>query len=183
MAQVPQDSVTADDGNRRDGKGHEPEREVERALAFVLRSAGARPQTEAELRAKLGTRGFDDEVAADALRRARAAGAVDDAAFARAWVEDRGRRRGFGAARVRRELERRQVPEHVAAAALAALEERDDLAVATELARERAAQLPASLQPEAVARRLQAYLVRRGHPPALAQRVAIDVSGLARAWD
>lgn len=175
--------VTQHSPHRGDGALPDAGEEVERALAFVLRSAGARPQTEAELRAKLRSRGYDDDAAAAALERARAAGVVDDAAFARAWVEDRGRRRGYGAARLRQELERRQVPEHLAAAALAGLDERDDLAVATELARERAAQLPASLEPEAVARRLQGYLVRRGHLPALAQRVAIDVSGLARAWD
>jgi hypothetical protein len=49
--------------------------------------------------------------------------------------------------------------------------------------RTRLRQLPARLEPEAVARRLTAYLVRRGHPPGLAQRVAITVSGIAEEWD
>ncbi len=157
--------------------------EVGAAFAFVLRSTEQRPQTEAELRAKLAGREVTEDVADAALARARGVGAVDDAAFARAWVEDRGKARGYGVSRLRDELRRRLVPEPLIADALAALDTRDDFAVATDLARERFARLPASLQPEAVARRLAAYLHRRGYPPGLAQRVAIDVSGLDRAWD
>jgi len=153
------------------------------AFAFVLRSTQQRPQTEAEVRAKLAGRGADPAVIDAAVARARAAGAVDDAAFAVAWVEDRGRVRGYGVARLRQELRRRQVPDPLVEDALAALEERDDLAVATDLARDRLRQLPATLQPEAVARRLHAWLVRRGYGPSLAHRVALDVSGLDRAWD
>jgi regulatory protein len=156
---------------------------VSDALAFILRSTRQRPQTEAELRAKLAGRGVGRDQADAALDRARQVGAVDDAAFARAWVADRGAGRGFGTARLRDELRRRLVPEPLIADALAALETRDDLAVATDLARDRSRRLPAALQPEAVARRLQAFLERRGYAPALAQRVAIDVSGLDRAWD
>jgi len=153
------------------------------AVAFVLRSTQQRPQTEAEVRAKLAARDVEGDVAQAALARARALGAVDDAAFARAWVDDRGAGRGFGTARLRQELRRRLVPEPLIADALLAIEDRDDLAVAIDLARDRLPSLPATLQPEAVARRLQDYLVRRGHHPGLAQRVAIEVSGLDRAWD
>lgn len=156
---------------------------VAAALAFLLRSTQQRPQTEAELRAKLAGRAVPEEVAEAALARARDIGAVDDAAFARAWVEDRGRQRGYGVGRLREELRRRLVPERFVEDALASLGDRDDLAVATDLARARLGQLPSSLQPEAVARRLQGYLVRRGYAPGLAQRVAIDVSGLATTWD
>jgi len=153
------------------------------AVAFVLRSTQQRPQTEAEVLGKLAGRDVDADVAETALARAREVGAVDDAAFARAWVEDRGTGRGFGTTRLRQELRRRLVPEPLIADALAAIEDRDDLAVATDLARDRLPSLPAKLQPEAIARRVQAYLVRRGHSPGLAQRVAIEVSGLDRAWD
>lgn len=154
-----------------------------KAVGFLLRSTANRPQTEAELAAKLRARNVDDVVVTAALQRARDSGVVDDAAFAAAWVEDRGRRRGYGLARLRRELRRRQVPEHVAQAALATLEGRDELAVATDLARQRAQQLPASLQPEAVARRLVGFLARRGYPEGLARRAAITASGLDRDWD
>ena len=61
---------------------------VAAATAFVLRSARARPQTVAELRDKLASRGFTDGVIDAAIARGIDAGALDDAAYARAWVGD-----------------------------------------------------------------------------------------------
>ena len=153
------------------------------AVAFLLRSTKARPQTAAELRAKLDDRGYDSSVVDAAIARATELGAVDDAAFARAWVADRGLARGYSASRLRGELRRRQVPDPVIDEALTPVEERDDLAVATDLARQRAQRMPATLKPDVVARRLLGFLARRGYTEALARRVAIDVSGLDRHWD
>jgi regulatory protein len=156
---------------------------VASALRFVLRSTRARPQTEAELRAKLRSRDHPDDVIDAAIDRATELGAIDDAAFARAWVNDRGVGRGYSALRVREELRRRSVPEGVIDEAMGVLETRDDLSVATELARSRAQRMPAALEPEAVARRLLGFLARRGYPEGLSRRVAIQVSGLDRHWD
>ncbi|CAN5899839.1 recombination regulator RecX [soil metagenome] len=161
----------------------EPDKAVSAAVTFVLRSTKARPQTAAELRTKLAAREYDDSVIDRALDRATALGAIDDAAFAAAWVGDRGLVRGYSASRLRRELRQRQVPDPLIDDALTQLDGRDDLAVATELARARAQKLPASLSPEAVARRLVGFLARRGYTEALSRRVAIDVSGLDRHWD
>lgn len=153
------------------------------ALRFVLRSTKARPQTQAEIRAKLRGRDHPDDVIDAAVERACALGAIDDAAFARAWVNDRGLGRGYSVQRVRDELRRRAVPDAVIDDALAALEPRDDHAVATDLARARAQRMPATLEPEVIARRLVGFLARRGYPEALSRRVAIQVSGLDREWD
>lgn len=153
------------------------------AVAFVLRSTKARPQTAAELRAKLDDRGYDSSVIDAAIAKATDLGAVDDGAFARAWVADRGLVRGYSVSRLRGELRRRRVPDPVIDDALAPLDERDDLAVATDLARQRAQRMPAALEPAVVARRLLGFLARRGYTEALARRVAIDVSGLDRHWD
>lgn len=163
--------------------GADVEEDVRRALAFILRSTGAKPQTEAELRAKLRAREVPDATIDGAITIARTMRALDDEAFAASWVAERGLGRGYGRARLRRELAKRQVPDHLAEQALEQLEERDDVSAAAELARARLRQLPTALATEAVARRLTAYLVRRGHPPGLAQRVAKDVSGLNREWD
>ena len=156
---------------------------VAEAVAFILRSTRQRPQTAAELDGKLRARSFDDTVRDAALERATEVGAIDDAAFARAWVTDRGQRRGYGVPRLRRELARRGVPDPIAEEALDALADRDPLAVASELARERFRRLPATLEPEAVARRLSTFLMRRGYDQGLSRRVAITVSGLDREWD
>ena len=164
----------------RQTSGRDP---VERAVGYLLRSTSARPQTEAELRDRLAGRDVDTDVAERAIDRLRALGGVDDAAFAHAWVRDRGHGRGFGRRRLQQELRRRRVPEPLIDDALAELAERDDLAVATDLARTRMRALPPRLQPEAIARRLQSYLQRRGYPDGLCRRVAVDVSGLAGEWD
>lgn len=156
---------------------------VAAAVRFVLRSTKARPQTAVELRAKLADREYADDVIDDAIAHAVALGAIDDAAFARAWVNDRGVGRGYSASRLRTELRRRGVPDDIAEDALRPLERRDDLAVATELAHGRAQRMPATLPPETVARRLIGFLARRGYPEGLSRRVAIDVTGLDRVWD
>ena len=155
---------------------------VTKALGFLLRSTANRPQTEAEMVVKLRARDYDDDVVAATLARARTIGAVDDAAFAVAWVSDRSRR-GYAPRRLREELRRRQVPDEVVDTALATLGERDELALASALARRRAQQLPASLPPETVARRLVAFLARRGYPEALARAAALAASGLDRDGD
>ena len=161
----------------------DPREATAAAVAFVLRSTRARPQTAAELRAKLSDRRYDTAVIGAAIARAAELGAIDDAAFARAWVADRGLVRGYSASRLRQELRRRRVPQPLIDDALAQLEDRDDLAVATDLARTRAQRMPATLEPDAVARRLMGFLARRGYSETLARRVAIDVSGLDRHWD
>jgi regulatory protein len=78
--------------------GADVDEEVRKALAYVLRSTQAKPQTEAEVRAKLARRGVTDETADAVLAQARRLKAVDDEALARALVEERGLRRGYGAA-------------------------------------------------------------------------------------
>jgi len=153
------------------------------AIAFVLRSTRARPKTAAEVRAKLSDHAYDTAVIEAAIARATELGAIDDAAFARAWVADRGIVRGYSSARLRQELQRRRVPQPLIDEALEQLDERDELAVATDLARMRAQRMPATLPPEAVARRLLGFLARRGYSESLARRAAIDVSGLDRQWD
>jgi regulatory protein len=157
--------------------------QVKRALGYLLKATSARPVTEAEARAKLAGREADTEVADAAVEQAKALRAIDDAAFARAWVEDRGRRRGYSSARLRQELQRRQVPDALIEEALAELDDRDDLAAATELARQRAQRMPAQLPPETVARRVAAFVVRRGYPPSLAQRAAMTATRLGEHWD
>lgn len=156
---------------------------VASALRFVLRSTQNRPQTEAEVASKLRGRDYGDDTIERALAEARRQGVVDDSAFAAAWVEDRGRQRGFGAVRLREELGRRGVTPADIDAALRRLDDRDDHTTAVELARTRAQQLPANLTPEAMVRRLGSYLMRRGHPPGLAERAAREVAGASEGED
>jgi regulatory protein len=152
---------------------------VAKTLAFILRSTAARPQTEAEIVGRLQSRQVPEDIAEAALAQAKSLKAIDDAAFARAWVCDRGgAHRGYGMARLREELRYRLVPDELIEEALAQLENRDDLAVATKLADEWASRLPPTLSREASARRICSYLTRRGYPVDLAEQVAWTVSAL-----
>jgi regulatory protein len=149
---------------------------VTETLAFILRSTAARPQTEAEIAGRLRSRQIPDSVAGAAIAQAKSLRAVDDAAFSRAWVSDRGTRRGYGIARLRQELRLRLVPDDLIEEALAQLDDRDDFAVASELAREWAVRLPPMLSREASVRRICGYLTRRGYPVGLAEQVAWALS-------
>lgn len=159
------------------GAGDDGDEEVAQALRFVLRSTQTRPQTEAETAGKLRQRDYSEEIVEQTLAAARQQGLVDDTAFAVAWVEDRGLKRGFGASRLRDELAGRGVTEDVIEAALRRLEGRDEHHTALELARARARQLPANLSRDALVRRLGSYLMRRGHAPGLAERAAHEIAG------
>lgn len=156
---------------------HTPSGQITAALRFVLRSTQNRPQTEAEIAGKLRQRDYPEDTVEHTLAAARQQGIVDDAAFAAAWVDDRGIRRGLGELRLRDELAARGVGAADIDAALSRLDDRDEHHTARELARTRARQLPASLGPAARVRRLGNYLMRRGHPPGLAERVAREIAG------
>jgi regulatory protein len=102
---------------------------MERAGRLLARRA----RSERELADRLALAGFGDEIVAAALTRLRALRLVDDADFARRWVEERATTRGLGRAALIAELTGKGVEVAVAEAALdeAGL---DDVARATELA-------------------------------------------------
>lgn len=99
---------------------------------------------------------------------------MDDAAFARRWVEARAAR-GYGAARLRAELGARGVARDVIDLALGALETESTLERARELARRRLPGL--RRRPDRAATRLRDYLLRRGYAPAVTARVVRELLG------
>jgi regulatory protein len=153
------------------------------ALSFLIRSATQRPITVAEAADKLRQRDIPDPVAAAVIDRAVAGRLLDDEAFARAWVEDRGLKRGYGRQRLQRELRRRKVPADLIETALAILDDHDEIGQATQLARTRAQRMPADLDPAKVAGRLVGFLVRRGYSSHVAHDVARKVTATDRTWD
>lgn len=153
------------------------------ALAFLIRSTSRRPISAAEAADKLRAREYAPPVVSAAVDRAVQMRILDDRAFADAWVNDRGVNRGYGRRRLEQELRRRQIPDPLVAQALTALDQLDERAQATELARVRAQRMPATLQPHKVAGRLVGFLVRRGFDSGLAHEVARAVTRTDRDWD
>jgi regulatory protein len=128
-----------------------------------------RAWTGAELTARLRRRGAPADVAAAVAEDLTTRGYLDDAAFARHWVTTRAAR-GYGAARLRAELQVRGVARPLLEAALGALDRGDQLEEARRLARRR---LPAlrRVAPDKAGARLRDHLLRRGFPGGVVAQV------------
>jgi len=138
------------------------EADVEAAYRTALRALERRPFARADLARRLLRKAHARPAVESALERLVALAMLDDAAFARNYVETRSAR-GRGPARLTRDLlamgVERGVIDHALAAYGAVAGERREVPLA--LATKRAAQL-GELPRTAKRRRLLAYLARRG---------------------
>jgi len=140
------------------------------ARIICLRLLTAAPRTKAQLADVLRRRGVPDEAAETVLARFAEVKLIDDAMFARAWVETRHHSRGLAGRALGAELRRRGVAREDIASALEELDPEQEVATARELV---ARKLPGtSGQPgPARMRRLIGMLARKGYSPSLAYRV------------
>ena len=93
----------------------------ERARQICLRLLTLAPRTRAQLANALGRRGIRGHVADEVLGRFTEAGLIDDAAFARAWVESRHYGRGLAGRALSAELKQRGVADEEIREAVAEL--------------------------------------------------------------
>ncbi len=138
-----------------------------RAVYAAAQWLARRPRSVAEIRQRLARRGYPPAAIDAALEQLQALGWLDDAAFARQWVENRSAFRPRGRALLQAELRRKGVPQAAIDAALAQV---DDEALALAAAR-KALPRYRGLPWPVFARRLSAYLARRGFPRALVHQV------------
>ena len=138
---------------------------------MCLRLLTLAPRTRAQLADALRKRGIPDETAERVLSRFEDVGLIDDAAFARAWVESRHYSRGLAGRALSAELKQRGV---AADEIRAAIDERlgpDAEADAARRLIDRKLQSTRGLPPEQRTRRLAGLLARKGYPAGLAFRV------------
>jgi len=155
----------------------------ERARQVCLRMLTAAPRTSAQLADAMRRKGVPDEAAQAVLSRLAEVGLIDDAAFARAWVESRHHARGLARRALAAELEKRGVPGEDVRTAVGALGPDEEIAtarrlVARAMAGTRGRPLPARI------RRLVGLLARKGYPAPLAYRVvreALEQEGIDTA--
>ncbi len=147
------------------------------ARAYVARLVAVRPRTVAEVRRRLGEKGFPPEVVSGAVAWAEEGGILSDELFARLYAQDRLLSRPCSRRVLAQELRERGVDpalaERAARAALPELGEEDLARRALE------GRLPLwqGLDPAVAERRAAAFLLRRGFAPEVAQEVAGSARG------
>lgn len=144
------------------------------ARTILLRRLTAAPRTRHDLREDLLRRNIPVDVAERVLDRFVEVGLIDDATYARMWVESRQRSRGTARSVLRQELRAKGVPAEDIDGALDAIDPAQERERAAELVRRRLA-ATARLDAEARMRRLTGMLVRRGYPSSVAYGVVREV--------
>jgi regulatory protein len=160
--------------------GDDPE---EQARQLCLRLLTAQPRTRSQLADALRRRGIPGEAAAAVLARLAEVGLIDDAAFARAWVESRHHGRGLARRALSAELAQRGVGRPEISAAVGALDPAEEIATARRLVARGLAPTRGKPLPVRV-RRLVSLLARKGYPAPVAYRVvreAIEQEGIDTA--
>jgi regulatory protein len=153
-----------------------------RAREVCLRLLSLAPRTRAQLADALRKRGIPDAAANEVLGRYEDVGLIDDAAFARAWVESRHYSRGLAGRALSAELRQRGVAaDEIRAAIDEQLGPDAEVGAARRLV---AGKLAATrgLPAEQRTRRLAGLLARKGYPAGLAFRVireALEAEGEA----
>jgi regulatory protein len=140
------------------------------ARQICLRMLTAAPRTQAQLASALRRRGVPEDAAAAVLARFAEVKLIDDAIFARAWVDSRHHGRGLAGRALGAELRQRGVTRDEIQAALKELSPDIELQTARELIARR---LPgtAGMPVQARVRRLVGVLARKGYSSGLAYRV------------
>ena len=146
---------------------HDPEA---RARQICLRLLTAAPRTRAQLAQAMHRGGVPAEAAEAVLARFTDVGLIDDAAFARAWVESRHHSRGLSKRSLSAELRRHGVQNEEIREAVDALDPEQEVATARHLV-ERKLASTRGRPPETRARQAAGMLARKGYPPGLAFRL------------
>jgi regulatory protein len=144
------------------------------ARTIVLNKLTARAQSRQELADALAQRGVPADVAGQVLDRFGEVGLVDDAAFAKAWVESRQASRGLSRRALGLELRRRGVDSEIVADSLASIDDDTEYDAARALVVKKL-RSTRNADPQARWRQLVGQLARRGYSPGLAMRVVGDV--------
>jgi regulatory protein len=162
----------------RQASGSPPETEAgdpeARARQICLRLLTAAPRTRAQLAQALRRGGVPAEAAEAVLARFTDVGLIDDAAFAKAWVESRHHSRGLSRRSLSAELRRRGIDAEEIREAVDALDPEQEVATARRLVEQKMAGTRGQ-PPEARARRAASLLARKGYPPGLVFRLIKEV--------
>jgi regulatory protein len=139
------------------------EKREEQARALCLRLLTARARTRAELAGQLEKRGYPGDVSGKVLDRLGEVGLIDDAGFARQWVESRRANAGKGKRALAAELRTKGLDNDVITAALNGIDASAEHDRAVTLVQSRLRRENLDGDQTKVARRLVGMLARRGY--------------------
>lgn len=153
--------------------------EGKKATKAALRLLKFRARSRHELRGRLMEKELSEAAISEAMERIDAWQLLDDADFARQWVEQRSAKKGSARSLLRRELEEKGVESAQIGQALQSVTETDERARAHELIAQRLqrgenSDLSTMEQRTKVKRRLVGFLQRRGYSSGVALSV-VDI--------
>jgi regulatory protein len=155
------------------------------ARQICLRLLTVAPRTRAQLAQALRRRGVPGDAAEAVLARFTDVGLIDDAAFARAWVESRHHSRGLSRRSLSAELRRQGVQTEEIREAVGTLDAEQEVSTARRLVEQKMAGTRGQ-PPDVRVRRAAGTLARKGYPAGLVFRLIKEVleqEGAAEALD
>ncbi|HEX6519890.1 MAG TPA: regulatory protein RecX [Streptosporangiaceae bacterium] len=141
---------------------------------ICLRLLTTAPRTRAQLTDAMHRRGVPDHVAESVLDQLTRARLIDDAAFAKAWVESRHHGRGLSRRTLSAELRQRGVESDDITEAVETLDPDQEVETARHLA-ERKLAATRGQPPEVRKRKVAGMLARKGYSPGLAYRLIREI--------
>jgi regulatory protein len=143
----------------------DPAVRLQHALDLAYRYLGHRDRTVVEVRRHLESKRVEPDTIEDAVAELGAQGYLDDARFARRFVEDRRALDDWGAERIERKLLGAGVPAEIVASALAGCDAHDELEAACDALRRKFRTPP---ETDRDRERALGFLVRKGYELELA---------------
>ncbi|GAA1931142.1 regulatory protein RecX [Nocardioides hwasunensis] len=137
------------------------------ARKILLDALTGQARSRKELADRLAKRGVPDELASGLLDRFTEVGLIDDASYARQWVESRHRSRGLAPRALAQELRRKGVGDEETKAALEQIDDGDQREAARALV-EKKLRTMRGLDQQVATRRLAGLLARKGYTAGLA---------------
>ena len=147
-----------------------PEADAEKvARKVILDQLTGQARSRAELAIKLAKKDVPEEIAERLLTRFEEVGLIDDAAFARSWVESRQSGKGLARRALAHELRRKGIDDQVARDALDVVDPEAEVESARMLVQRKMRSVQRGDRNTAI-RRLTGMLARKGYPPGVAIR-------------
>lgn len=152
------------------GQDYDVAEQMSRARQIVYDRLAVTARSRADLEQALAKKQVPAEVARAILDKFEDAGLVDDAEFARSWVQSRQRSKGLSSRVLAMELRRKGVDEEIAREALGELDPEVEVEAAHRLVQAKLRSM-SSLDETTKVRRLTGLLARKGYSP----QIAFDV--------